>query len=264
MLRLVYFGLKLLLEFLLLLATLPFLGGGSYVFVAGVLEVKPLVAGALAGCIVFPRVMRLIRTVPSFFVNSSLSPVLLFRRRLKSVADVLKGIRSKGSRWDALVRYWGAVCRHGPSGPISSLHPWDDWLPPDLHGFYKWVFDSLEVLNGFFRQVVVSRRDEGIRRWKGWLREDLSSRPYAWLRPDFVPPSPFLVVPDPQTQSSHVVVEPHLIDAEFRKGLVALFLQVWSSWGQGWVVISCSSWSLTSSSPLTRWTGKFLIVHLGG
>ena len=31
-----------------------------------------------------------------FFINSSLSPVLLFRRRLKSVADVLKGIRSKG------------------------------------------------------------------------------------------------------------------------------------------------------------------------
>ena len=129
-----------------------------------------------------------------FFVNSSLSPVL----RLKSVADVLKGIRSKGftqSRWDALVRCWGAVCRHGPCGPNSFLHPWDGWLPPGLHGFYKWVFDSLEVLNGFVRQVVVSRRDEGIRRWKRWLMEDLSSRPYAWLRPDFVPPSPFLVVP---------------------------------------------------------------------
>ena len=140
-----------------------------------------------------------------YFVNSSLSPVLLFLGRLKSVADVLKGIRSKGftqSRWDALVRYWGAVCRHGPCGPISSLHPRDDWLPPDLHGFYKWVFDSLEVLKDFFRQIVVSRRDDGIRRWKGWLREDLSSRPYAWLRPDFVPPSPFLVVKDPETQSS--------------------------------------------------------------
>ena len=89
-----------------------------------------------------------------FFVNSSLSPVLLFRRRLKSVADVLKGIRSKGftqSRWDALLRYWGAVCRHGPCGPTSSLHPWENWVPPDLHGFYKWVFDSLEVLNGFLR-----------------------------------------------------------------------------------------------------------------
>ena len=161
-----------------------------------------------------------------FFVNSTLSPVLLFRRRLKSVADVLKGIRSEGftqSRWDALVRCWGAVCRHGPCGPISSLHPWDNWFPPDLHGFYKWVFDSLEVLNGFLRQVVVSRRDDGIQRWNGWLREDLSSRPYAWLRPDFVPPSPFLVVKDSLTQSSQVIVEPHLIDAEFRKAWMPYF-----------------------------------------
>ena len=31
-----------------------------------------------------------------YFVNSSLAPVLLFRRRLKSVADVLKGIRNHG------------------------------------------------------------------------------------------------------------------------------------------------------------------------
>ena len=137
------------------------------------------------------------RHCAQFFVNSSRSPVLLFRRRLKSVADVLKGIWSKGftqSRWDALIRYWGAVCRHGPCGPISSLHPWENLVPPDLHGFERWVFDSLEVLNGFVRQVVISRRDEGIRRLrKGWLREDLGSRPYAWLRPDFVPPSPFLV-----------------------------------------------------------------------
>ena len=44
------------------------------------------------------------------FVNSSLSLVLLFRRRLKSVADVLKGIRNKGftqPRWDALIRLLG-------------------------------------------------------------------------------------------------------------------------------------------------------------
>ena len=44
-----------------------------------------------------------------FFVNSSLSPVLLFRRRLKSVADVLKGLKSKGftqARWNALLGYW--------------------------------------------------------------------------------------------------------------------------------------------------------------
>ena len=79
------------------------------------------------------------RNCAQFFVNSSLSPVLLFRRRLKSVAEVLKGIRDKGftqSRWDALLMRWGAVCRHGPCGPISSLHPWENWVPPDLHGFF--------------------------------------------------------------------------------------------------------------------------------
>ena len=63
-----------------------------------------------------------------------------------------------------------------------------NWLPPDLHGFYKWVFDSLEVLNGFFRQVVVSRRDEGIQR-----------------------------------KSSRILVEPHLVDAEFRKAWMPYF-----------------------------------------
>ena len=78
-----------------------------------------------------------------YFVNSSLAPVLLLRRRLKSVADVLRSIRSKGfsqSRWDALLRFWDAACRHGPCGPVSFLHPWDNWIPPDLHGFCRWVF----------------------------------------------------------------------------------------------------------------------------
>ena len=160
-----------------------------------------------------------------YFVNSSFAPVLLFRRRLESVADVLKGIRSEGftqSRWNALLGYRDAVCRHGPSGPISSLHPWDNWIPPYLHGFFKWVFDSLEVLNGFLRQVVVSPRDVGIRNWTRWLTEDLSSWPYVWLKPDFVPPSSFLGK-DRQTGSSRILVEPHLIDAEFRTGWMPFF-----------------------------------------
>ena len=63
----------------------------------------------------------------------------------------------------------------------------------------------------------------GVRRWTSWLREDLGSRPYAWLRPDFVPPSPFLVVVDPLTQSSRILVELHLIDAEFRKAWMPIF-----------------------------------------
>ena len=45
----------------------------------------------------------------------------------------------------------------------------------------------------------------------------------VWLRPDFVPPSPFLVVKDPQTQSSQILIQPHLIDAEFRKAWMPFF-----------------------------------------
>ena len=108
-------------------------------------------------------------------------------------------------------------------GPISSLYPWDSGIPPDLHGFYKWVFDSLGLLNSWLGQVVVSRRDVEVRMWTWWLRENLSSRPYVWLRPDFVPPSPFFAVKDPQTQSSRILVEPHLIDAEFRKAWMPFF-----------------------------------------
>ena len=62
------------------------------------------------------------------FVDSSLAPVLLFRRRLKSVADVLKWIRNRGftqARWEALLSFWDAVCRHGLCGLIFSLSPWD-------------------------------------------------------------------------------------------------------------------------------------------
>ena len=106
-----------------------------------------------------------------------------------------------------------------------------------MHGFYRWAFDSLESLNGFINQFVVNRRGEGVHKWTNWLREDLGSKPYAWLRPHFVPPPPFLVVKDPQTESSQILVDPRLIDAEFRKawmpssvGLVILWLLLFSFW----------------------------------
>ena len=59
------------------------------------------------------------------------------------------------------------------------LEPWVQRIPPDLHGFYKWIFDSLDLLDEFVRQVVTSRRHSGLRSWATWLREDLGSRPYA-------------------------------------------------------------------------------------
>ena len=91
-----------------------------------------------------------------YFANSSLAPVLLFRRRLKSVADVLKGIRQHGfsqARLDALHRYWAALCRQGPCGPVVSLEPWDGWIPPDLHGFFHWVLTSMGLLSRLLSRV---------------------------------------------------------------------------------------------------------------
>ena len=77
-----------------------------------------------------------------------------------------------------MLRYWNAVCRQGPCGPTCSLHPWDEWVPPDLHGFcIGGFFDSLDVLNGFTWQGAVSRVDAVVRKWTHWLREDLGSRP---------------------------------------------------------------------------------------
>ena len=122
-------------------------------------------------------VMRLMCIVPS----SLSAHLLLLLFSFVGVSNLLRmflrvpGTRFNHSWWDALVGYWGAVCRHGPCGPISPLGPWKRWIPPDLHGFNRSVFDSLEVLNGFTKQVVVNLRDIGIRQWTRWLRDDLGS-----------------------------------------------------------------------------------------
>ena len=87
-----------------------------------------------------------------YFVNSSLAPVVLFVGVPSHLRMFLRvsGIRVfSQSRWDALMGSWGAVCRQGPCGPISPLGPRDRWIPPDMHGFHRLVFDFLEVLNGF-------------------------------------------------------------------------------------------------------------------
>ena len=80
-----------------------------------------------------------------------------------------------------------AVCRQGPCGPVVSLEPWAVWIPPDLHGFFHWVMTSMNDLNRFVKQVVVTRRNSKLLQWRNWLREDMGSRPYSWLRPDYVP-----------------------------------------------------------------------------
>ena len=80
---------------------------------------------------------------------------------------------------------------HGPSGPLT----WDDFdagfdagVHLGIDAFAQRTAGSLDKLARFIRGVVVHRRDTAIRGWRTWVLED----PYKWLRPDLVPPSPFL------------------------------------------------------------------------
>ena len=61
-----------------------------------------------------------------------------------------------------------------------------------LGEFRRVVGDLHCRLSDFILWVVVHRRDEAIRGWRNWLREDPLVRPYKWLRPDLVPRAPFL------------------------------------------------------------------------
>ena len=76
----------------------------------------------------------------------------------------------------------------------------------------------------FIHSVVVHRRDEAIRSWRNWIREDPLVHPYKWLRPDLVPPAPFLQC-DPclSPGGSGVLTDPSRIGEEFRKAWLPYF-----------------------------------------
>ena len=166
-------------------------------------------------------------THSGFFVNSSLAPVLRFRRRFVSVCNVLKGINLHAfseTTVIALWHRWRAVVRMSPTGPVTSFEPWTHWIPPDLHGFYKWAMDTLALLNEFVLKVVRHRLTSRSIAWSNWIREDLASRPYKWLGPEFVPPAPYLVCkPQDSPNGSGILVQPALNDALFRKAWMPYF-----------------------------------------
>ena len=154
-LRRVYFGPILMLEVLLKLAALPFLAEVCYGFV------RRRLGGRAAGGKISSRLYRVSHGdevdvhCAQYFVNSSLSPVLLFRRCVKSVVDVLKGIRSKGftqSRSDALFEVSGMLYVVMVRVVLYLL------FIPGIIGFLLicMAFTNgflilLEVLNGFLR-----------------------------------------------------------------------------------------------------------------
>ena len=126
--RRVYFGLIPKLEVPLKLAALPFLAEICYGFVAGV-----------------PSTLL---TLPLLLYSSFVGALSLWRMCSK-ILGVRVLLLLGGTLFWVIGRLFVVMVR------VVLLHPWDKWIPPD--------FDSLEVLNGFPKQVVVSRRDLGIR-----------------------------------------------------------------------------------------------------
>ena len=81
----------------------------------------------------------------------------------------------------------------------------------------------MDALNEFVRQVVASRRDIGLRHWPRWMHHYLGSRPYHWLRADYVLPSHFLVIEDSETADLSYSGRATLVDSEFCEVLMPYF-----------------------------------------
>ena len=105
------------------LAALPLLEEVCYAFVVGVWEVELWAAVVLADCIGSATLMRLM----SVLLSISLTPLLLRFSSFVGVSSEPVGLLRLGGRLS--LSFWDAVCRHGPCGPICSLHPWDGWVP---------------------------------------------------------------------------------------------------------------------------------------
>ena len=97
------------------------------------------------------------------------------------------------SRSVELTAQWDGILSMGPQYPVTL----DDLHAVGVSGrgdFHLVVSDVHHRLSDFIHGVVVHRRDEAIREWRTWLREDPFVDPYKWLRPDLVLPAPFFSV----------------------------------------------------------------------
>ena len=140
--------------------------------------------------------------------------------------DVLRAMVRHGAslaRSVELTAQWNGILTAGPLYPVTL----GDLLAVEglgLGEFFRAVSDVHRRLSDFIHAVVVHRRDEAIRGWRNWIREDPMVHPYRWLRPDLVPPAPFLQC-EPQLTpgGSGVLADPARIDEEFRKAWLPYF-----------------------------------------
>ena len=110
------------------------------------------------------------------------------------MVDVLGAMSRSGislSRSVELTSQWDRILPLGPLHPVTL----DDLSLNQGMGtgaFYHAASGIHRRLSDFIHAVVVCRRDEAIRGWRNWIREDPLVHPYRWLRPDLVLPTPFL------------------------------------------------------------------------
>ena len=152
--------------------------------------------------------------------DASLAPLLDLRHRFKAVMDVLDAMIRSGisfARSVELTAQWDKILGLGPLHLVT----FDDLSFDQGMGvgaFFRAASGIHSRLSDFIHGVVVHRRDEAIRGWRNWVRDDPLIHPYKWLRPDLVPPAPFLQCePHLTPGGSGVLADPARIDEEFRK-----------------------------------------------
>ena len=158
--------------------------------------------------------------------DSSIAPLLDMRRRFKAVMDVLDAMIRCGvslSRSVELTAQWDEIWAFGLLYPVTT-DDLDVVRGLGIGDFDQEVSFVHHRLSNFIHSVVVHRRDEAIRGWRNWIREDPMVHPHRWLRPDLVPPAPFLQCePHLTPGGSGVLADPAGIDEEFRKAWLPYF-----------------------------------------
>ena len=108
------------------------------------------------------------------YYDASTAVLLDLRRRFKAVVDVLRAVIRDGvtlARSLQLTVQWDGILRIGPVFPITM----QDFVMAKTGGLGVWlqVVEGLQRrLSDFIHRVVVHRREEAIRGWWNWLRED--------------------------------------------------------------------------------------------
>ena len=152
--------------------------------------------------------------------DSSIAPILDMRRRFKAVMDVLDAMIRSGISLSRSVELTAQRDRILAIGPLYLVTLYDLSVVRGVGvgEFRRIVSDVHRRLSDFIHAIVVPRRDEAIR------GGGIGFRPYKWLRPDLVPPAPFLQCDPHLTHGgSGVLSDLVRIGEEFRKASLPFF-----------------------------------------